>query len=285
MHACFRTLLLLALAVSLCVVAERTAFSQNPKFLTEESSKNSIVVLPGHLIIPQIANAGTRQGGYFTAFQVLNLSRSTATYQIQFFNSNGQPMRMPLSTYFYDVSGDPSFGFNGTLGPGGYHAMVTIPDGSPTAIGYAKVTMEPENSIGVNATFMQIVFDRPLFGAGVPLSNIFHNKTSFMTYVSGFGFTPTLALVSLLPQNVTLIARTGSNGIEICRATINFFAGQHRAGLLRDVLPCIQNSEGVIEILAGHKNVGLAAIGFQAHDSGAFVTQPLWTNPERLGIK
>ena len=57
--------------------------------------------------------------------------------------------------------------------------------------------------------------------------------------------------------------------------------GHHRSFLLRDVLSCVPESEGVIEIRAGHELDALSAIGFQAHDGGAFVTQPVWTNLER----
>ena len=106
------------------------------------------------------------------------------------------------------------------------------------AFGYVKcMTPNPAKSVAVNATFLQLVPGRPLFMAGVPLSSVLH-KTAFMPYLSGAGFTPTLALVSLQSQDVTLIARTGFDGAELCRATMNFGAGHHRSFLLRDVLSC-----------------------------------------------
>ena len=190
-------------------------------------SRRGIVIFPGDEIIPQIANSGTPEdGGFFMAFQASNVSTTMATFQVEFFDSNGEFMNMPLATSPDDLIGIPARGFQGTLSPGGYGAQVTIPDGSPTAIGYVLVTMIPDESVGVNAAFVQIVPGRPLFMAGVPLSNILH-KTAFMPYVSGAGFTPSLALVSLLSQEVTLIARTGLDGAELCRATMDFGAGHH----------------------------------------------------------
>ena len=246
-------------------------------------SKRDIVIAPGDSIISQIANSGTPQdGGLYMIFQASNVSTTMAMFQVDFFDSNGESMNMPLPTSPDDLTGTPARGFQGTLSPGGYGAQVTIPDGSPTAIGYAVVTMNPAESVAVNATFLQLVPGRPPFMAGVPLSNVLH-KTAFMPYLSGTGFTPSLALVSLQSQDVTLIARTGFDGTELCRATMNFGARHHRAFLLRDVLSCTSTSEGTLEIRGDPLLPGsITGIGFEGHDEGAFVTQPIWTNLERV---
>ena len=244
--------------------------------------QRGIVIAPGDAIIPQIGNSGTPQdGGFYMIFQASNVSTTMATFQVEFFNSNGQSMNMPLPTSPDDLSGTPARGFQGTLSPGGCGAQVTIPNGSPTAIGYAVVTMNPAASIAVNATFLQLVPGRPPFMAGVPLSSALH-KTAFMPYLSGAGFTPSLALVSLQSQDVTLIARTGFDGTELCRAILTFGAGHHKAFLLKDELPCrptLEGTEGTLEIRGDPLLPGsIAGIGFEGHDEGAFVTQPIWTN-------
>ena len=245
--------------------------------------QRGIVIAPGDAIIPQIGNSGTPQdGGFYMIFQASNVSTTMATFQVEFFDSKGQSMNMPLPTSPDDLSGTPARGFQGTLSPGGYGAQVTIPNGSPTAIGYAVVTMDPAESIAVNATFLQLVPGRPPFMAGVPLSSALH-KTAFMPYLSGAGFTPSLALVSLQSQDVTLIARTGFDGIELCRTRMTFGAGHHKAFLLKDELLCrppLEGTEGTLEIRGDPLLPGsIAGIGFEAHDEGAFVTQPIWTNP------
>ena len=241
-----------------------------------------IVIAPGDTIIPQIANSGTPQdGGFFMIFQASNVSTTMAEFEVDFFDSNGESMNMPLPTSPDDLTGTPASGFQGTLSPGGYGAQVTIPNGSPLVIGYAVVTMNPAASIAVNATFVQLVPGRPPFMAGIPLSSALH-KTAFMPYLSGAGFTPTLALVSLQPQDVTLIARTDFGGTELCRAIMTFGAGHHRPFLLREVLFCTSTSEGTLEIRGDPLLPGsIAGIGFEAHDEGAFVTQPIWASLEQ----
>ena len=217
-------------------------------------------------------------------FQASNVSTTMATLQVDFFDSNGESMNMPLPTSPDDLTGRPASGFQGTLYPGGYAAQVTVPNDSPTAIGYAVVTMNPAASIAVNATFVQLVPGRPPFMAGIPLSSALH-KTAFMPYLSGAGFTPTLALVSLQSQDVTLIARTGFGGTELCRTTMTFGAGHHKAFVLKDELLCplLEGTEGTLEIRGDPLLPGsIAGIGFEAHNEGAFVTQPIWTNLERV---
>ena len=261
-------------------------FEPLPDWQYKAGIVRGIVIAPGDTIIPQIANSGTPQdGGFYMIFQASNVSTTMATLQVDFFDSKGESMNMPLATSPDDLTGRPFSGFQGTLSPGGYGAQVTIPNDSPTAIGYAVVTMDPAASIAVNATFLQLVPGRPPFMAGIPLSSALH-KTAFMPYLSGAGFTPTLALVSLQPQDVTLIARTDFGGTELCRAIMTFGAGHHRPFLLRDVLPCTSTSEGTegtLEIRGDPLLPGsIAGIGFEAHSEGAFVTQPIWTNLERV---
>ena len=224
-----------------------------------------IVIAPGDTIIPQIANRGTPQdGGFYMIFQASNVSTTMATLQVNFFDSKGESMNMPLPRSPDDLTGTLASGFQGALSPGGCGAQVTIPNGSPTTIGYAVVTMNPAESIAVNATFVNLVPGRPPFMAGVPQSSVLH-KTAFMPYLAEGGFTPFLALVSLQAQDVTLIARSGFDGAELCRTRMNFGAGHHRPFLLRDVLPCTSTSDGTLEIRGNPLLPGsLAGIGFES---------------------
>ena len=244
---------------------------------------HGIVIAPGDEIIPQIANSGTPQdGGYFMIFQASNVSTETATFTVNFYDGNGASMSMPLATSPDDLIGRSASGFRGTLSPGGYGAQVTIPNGSPAVVGYAVVTVDPAESVAVNATFVNLVPGRPPFMAGIPLSSVLH-KTAFMPYLAVRGFTPSLALVSLEAQDVTLIARSGSDGAELCRATLSFGAGHHKPFLLNQHLACTAMTEGTLEIRGDPLlPASIAGIGFEGHEEGAFVTQPIWTNLARV---
>ena len=241
-----------------------------------------IVIAPGDEFLPQIANSGTPESvGYYTMFQVVNVSTETATFRVRFYDANGRSMSMPLARDADDLTGIPRTGFSGTLSPGGYGAQVTVPNGSAAAAGYAMVTMDPAESVAVNATFVNLVPGRPPFMAGIPLSSAMH-KTAFMPYLAERGFTPSLALVSMEAQDITLIARSGSDGDELCRATLAFGAGHHRPFLLGQYLRCTREGEGTLEIRGDPElPAAIAGIGFIGHEDGAFVTQPIWTNLEQ----
>ncbi len=225
------------------------------------------VALPD--IIPQIANTGTPESGFFTIFSAVNVTSGPATVTVEFFDSQGAPMSMP-------TLGGEFVGFTATLQPGGYTAVQTVPNGSGARIGYARITSTPNDSVAVNATFVQLVPGRPPFMAGIPATNTRHS-TAYVPYVSDGGFTPSLALVSRVAQTVTLTARSGVEGAVRCSTTLSFVDGEHRAFLLRDVLPCTATGEGSLEILGSSSTPELSGIGFLANDEGAFVTQPIWS--------
>ena len=279
------TLLFLALS-SMAQTLPRPAgpyFERIPDWQTKATlSPPGIVIAPGDEILPQIANSGTPEtGGFFMIFQAGNVSETMATFEVNFYDANGVSMNMPLAASPDDQTGTPASGFQGTLSPGGYGAQVTIPNDSPAAIGYAVVKMDPAESVAVNATFVNLVPGRPPFMAGIPLSSRLH-KTAFMPYLSGGGFTPSLALVSMEAQDLTLIVRSGFDGAELCRLDMEFGKGHHRAFVLRDELACVSEAEGMLEIRGDPLiPASIAGIGFEGHKGGAFVTQPIWTNPGR----
>lgn len=232
----------------------------------------------GDSYIPQVANSGTQEAGFYTLFQFVNVTEGLATVRVEFFGPAGQPMNIPITQPDGSTANQTVFGI--VLDRGGSAVRTTVPNGTTAAIGYAKVSMDPWGSVAVNATFVQIVPGRPLFMAGIPITND-HRLPAFMPYMSSpDGFTPSLALVGDLNESdeVTLIARTGTQGTELCRTTMALEDGHHRAFLLRDVLPCTRTTKGVVEVRASGSYGWLAGIGFLAHDSGAFVTQPIWVD-------
>ena len=65
----------------------------------------------GDKIIPQIANHGTPQdGGFFMIFQAVNVSAATATFQVEFFDNNGEAMNLPPAASSDDLIGTPAHG-------------------------------------------------------------------------------------------------------------------------------------------------------------------------------
>ncbi len=82
-------------------------------FLEEQSA---MLQDTGNKNIPQIANHGTPQdGGFFIIFQAVNVSAATATFPVEFFDNNGEPMNLPLAASSDDLIGRPAHGWDHLL--------------------------------------------------------------------------------------------------------------------------------------------------------------------------
>ena len=100
------------------------------------------------------------------------------------------------------------------------------------------------------------------------------SQDGIMPYLSGGGFTPALALVSLRSQDVTLIAHSGLDGEEQCRATYELW----RPGITERSCcgrpSCTSMSAGTLEIQGDPLlPASIAGIGFEGHEGGALVNQ------------
>ena len=230
--------------------------------------------LTGSADFPVTANAlqkiygGGEADAFFMKFQFVNPTAGPATVQLSFFDGAGDPMSIP---YTQDGSSLTSATLTDTIAPGGVEFAVTGSSGA-VQIGYAVVQSTPENAVAVSAAFNQIVPGRPLFQSFIPLDTVLHDRF-FVPYLNTGGFTGSMAIVSLVMQDVAVIARN-NNGVELCRDTETVAAGSHRAFLIRDRLPCTLGNDGVVEVLG--TAVGLAGFGLTAQDDGAFVTQPVY---------
>lgn len=230
----------------------------------EPSSKGAVIEAEG--VIPQIATGG---GSYFMDFQFVNASALPATVTLTFFDSDGVPMAVP---YIQDGVPTTATTLVETVAPGGVEFARTVVDAPDVQVGYAEVVSSIFYAIAVQSTFNQVVPDRPLFQAYIPEDTDGNKSRFYMPSVNTNGQTSSLAVVSGVAQNVTYIARN-RNGVELCSAGRPFLAGEHRAFVIRDMLPCMVGVDGVVEVV-GSQSEQLYGVGITAQDSGAFVTQP-----------
>ena len=152
-------------------------------------------------------------------------------------------------------------------------SFATTSSSGPVRIGYATVVSAPEDAVAVSSAFSQIVPGRPLFKAFVPLSSVLHAEF-FVPFLNSNGQTASLAILSLTPQSLSLIARNQS-GIELCRASLSLGGGRHDAFILHERLPCTRGADGLLHVQG--TALGLSAFGLTAQDDGAFVTQPVYS--------
>jgi hypothetical protein len=229
-------------------------------------------VLPGDEILPQVAN-GELGGGqkFFMIFQAVNVSDGPASFEVAFFDGDGDPMTLPVMqdgvTINTNMIGD-------AIAPGGVRFARTVPDEAAVQIGYAVATSVPEGAIAVVARFSNQVPGERLFQASIPVETRLHGNF-FMPFINSGGFVGSIAIVSLVKQTVGFSVLS-SSGTELCNTTEDFEAGQHMALLLSNLLPCAADTNAVFA--AQGESIGLSAVGFTAADMGlgAFVTAPVY---------
>ncbi|MDA1316052.1 MAG: hypothetical protein O2968_22240 [Acidobacteria bacterium] len=220
----------------------------------------------------QIAN-GELGGGqiFFTLFQAVNISGGPASFTVSFFDGAGDPMTLPIVqdgvTINANMIGD-------AIAPGGVRFARTAPNEAAVQIGYAVVNSVPEGAVAVVAQFSNQVPGERLFQASIPVETRLHQKF-FMPFINSGGFVGSIAVVSLVQQTVSFRVLSAS-GTELCSTTEDFEAGQHKAFLLANLLPCSADTNAVLA--AEGESIGLSAVGFTAADmgQGAFVTAPVY---------
>jgi hypothetical protein len=247
--------------------------TENMRLIPPDAATPKRIILPGDIVIPQIAN-GELAGGqvFFTIFEAMSLVGTEADFQILFFDGNGDPMSLP----FAGGSGQKgaAIGLAGTLQPRGGGAQITIAPGAPVQIGYASVQSTPQDSVAVTAIFNNQVPGERLFQASIPQDSALHDRMA-VPYLNAGGLVTSFALVAAIAQTVDVVARA-PDGSELCRTTQSMASGQHIALLTPTALPCTVGGEGFLDFIG--QDIGLSAVGFTAADQGlgAFTTFTPW---------
>ncbi len=219
----------------------------------------------GDRVIPQIATGG---GTFFMSFQFISIATVPSTVQVDFFDGAGLPMAI---TYVQDDIEVTATMLTDTVAPGGIEfARTTL--SSTQQIGYATVTSAPPLSVAVGTAFNQVIPNRPIFQAFVPLSTTRHDRFA-VPFLNRGRSTGSIAVVSRVAQDVRFTAKN-NNGTVLCEDTQSFTEGQHQAFVIRDRLPCTDGINGVLEVIGA--TPGLSGFGITADDGGAFVTQPVF---------
>lgn len=227
-------------------------------------------ILPGDILIPQVATGGDGTYGLFMTFEFVNMTNGPATVQVTFSDSSGNPM---VLSFEQDGAPVQATFLSKAFGAKGSSFARTFPTG-PTQVGYARVTSIPENAVAVSATFNQAVEGRPLFQSFIPLSSGIQNRF-LVPMLNAGASTGSIAIVSLAAQDVTLSV-LDANGVTQCSTTRTFAAGEHTAFVAKDMpgLACTANVNTVLEVQG--TQAALGAVGITAQDSGAFSTQPVY---------
>jgi len=245
----------------------------NMRPIPADRAASKRIILPGDGVVAQIAN-GELEGGqiFFTIFEVMSLVGVEASFEMRFWDPDGNAMSLPLADGA--EKGVGAVGLQGTFEPRGGGAQLTIPTGAPVQVGYATVESTPPDSVAVTAIFNNQVPGERLFQASIPQDSFLHDRLT-MPYINNAGFVTSFALVALIAQTVEVVARDAA-GTAVCSFMQPMNTGQHVAILAATELPCMVGNAGFLDFIG--QDIGLSAVGFTAADEGlgAFTTFTPW---------
>ena len=215
-------------------------------------------------IMPQVPIGDNR---WSMEFVVISLEETAQVFTVTFYDSDGEPMQVPL-----EGRGETAV-WADSVPPHGARSVRTGNTGSLRQ-GYARLESDELSGFAFYGvlTSAEPAGTRPPFRTFVPgMSRLEDQQRLFFNNTGGN--TTCVAIVSQaftsLNESLIVVARD-ENGSEFQRMALpDFDRDQHRAFCLPDALPFTANRRGVLDIFGGFH----AAIGFTFDSQGKFYTE------------
>jgi hypothetical protein len=230
------------------LVSQRRAVGQ-PLERTSQSPR--VVVFTGDRIIPQFVDGGSWQ----TAITVVNLESHPTSFDILFFDDNGNDFSVPISGQGVVK------GMHIALNTAGSFTFETTGRSANLSSGWALLSQTNNDSVGMFAIFRQNVLGRQSQEAVVPSVNQFesHFVLPFdnTQYITGIALAnPTLNTVSI-PVNIR-----NEQGQIIDTRQLSLGPYSHTAFSLPDFWSSTGGRRGTIEFLTSGFGVGALGLRF-----------------------
>lgn len=237
---------------------------------------------PALTTLPVLANVGTAggsithvayNGGWTSAFYIVNTGDASAQFSLSFFDENGIALPVPLLLPQTGTNTTTS-ALTQTLAPGAMLVVNTNEQDSPTpVVGSAQLTTT--GNIGGFEIFRWNTFNQE---ASVPLET--RTPNSFvLVFDNTNGLTTGVALANLLGSaaNITVTLRDDT-GAPLPSMPINLPPRAHTSFMLPDPawFPAAANKRGMAEFVVP-QGVLISVIGLRAKSDGTLTTIPVLT--------
>lgn len=215
------------------------------------ASSPRVVVFAGDRIIPQFVDGGSWQ----TAITVVNLESHPTSFDVLFFDDNGNNLNVP-------VNGQGTVhGMTISLQTAGSFTFETTGTNFDLSAGWALLSQTNSDSVGIFAIFRQNVAGRQSQEAVVPSVNQFesHFVLPFdnTLYTTGIALAnPTLNAVSI-PVNIR-----NEQGQIIDTRRFSLGPYSHAAFVLPDTWSSTAGRRGLLEVLTSGFGVGALGLRF-----------------------
>ncbi len=216
-----------------------------------KGSQPHVVVFPGDRVIAQFVDGGS----WKTSMYFVNLENHSVSFQVLFFNDNGDDMSVPV------VGQGLVRGLNVSLETAGSIQFETAGNAPSLTQGWALLSQSTSDSVGGMAVFRQSVAGRPDQEAVVPIVSQYDNH--FVLLFDNTAFTTAIALVNPTTSDVAIPVNIRNQAGQIIdQRTIQLGAYSHRAFTLPDTWSSTAGRRGAIEFLTSGFGVGALGLRF-----------------------
>jgi hypothetical protein len=210
-----------------------------------------VVVFTGDRVIPQFVDGGSWQ----TAITVVNLENHATTFDVLFFDDDGNNLDVP-------VTGEGTVhGMHISLETAGTFTFETTGRNANLAAGWALLSQTNSDSVGIFAIFRQTVAGRQAQEAVVPSVNQFENH--FVLPFDNTQFTTGIALANPTVNRVSIPVNIRNERGQILDSR-QFSLGpySHAAFVLPDTWASTVGRRGTLEFLTSGFGVGALGLRF-----------------------
>lgn len=231
------------------------------------------MVTSGDTVLPQIVAGGSWQ----TTIYLVNMTSSTMSFSLFFYDDNGNSLGLPFRTTAGDIQRFSRIDFQ----LDGYtNFTFTAQDVDPAPLqGWAVLSYDASfGRIGGFAVFRQHVPGSPNYEASVPLDNL-NDYKFFLPFNNTQGFSTGLALVNAatnLPAHV-LMKFMDVNGNEILSTILTLPVNGHAAFSIPATYPQLNGRIGTLYVQSDTNM--LSGLGLRFDNSGPFTTLPILNWP------
>lgn len=229
-------------------------------------------------VFPEFVNGQANGATFVTSITAINMTVNPVDVVIEFFDKSGKRLSVALEGPDGSLGGHFAAA-GGTVQGYASGLMKTYSSKEPYLEGWARITAKEPGSIAPTATVQaQSSAGKPLFEVAIGLSDGFEQNV-FLPFVNNgsYGTAVALANANATAENATVIARSATDGSELCRTSFVVNPLESGGGNLTNLLPCTAGATGSVQIMAD--GLGLATISLWVSSDGTITPIAPIRNP------
>lgn len=285
----FRTFLFFTLSATLISSAaaqqmvELMSAGKHPSRATVERAakqaggSRSAYLFETAVVFPQLAVGEGGGEKWETSFVIVNMTTTSAQFNLGFFDNSGAPMRVTFTTSKDGTVAASDTYLTATLAQEGSMTVNVVSDGSAVRTGFA--ILEPPSSdqrLGGYAVFRQTVPGRPVFESVVPLCD-YDDWAFYLPFDNTSGLDTGIALVNPSNSQTATVSLMflDEGGKLIVEKSLELKSGEHTSFSLAGKYQELAGKRGTLYAESSIDYLSALGLRFNIGGGGAFTSIPV----------